>query len=235
MSALDPLVCTKCGAKVPLAVRERIPCNHCGADVDVPERWRMAAEAKAADERVRREVEPQWESLTRPPRPALEVCAAASVFLLPVLATWIVQSRVWPPPAPITTIGLVAVPALLPGALAWLWVATMAATVARLRSALRATGTVGGELGCRSCGAPLAPKDGEIAATCLYCGADSLVRDLPPTRQSVAERDAAVLTLASAATTLRRRRSNVALGIVVLGLGVSAVSIVAALAFALAF
>jgi DNA-directed RNA polymerase subunit RPC12/RpoP len=235
VSAFEPLACSKCGAKVPLALAERIACVHCGADVEVPERWRAAAEAKAATDQVRRDVEPVWESLTHPPGPVFEACAAASVFLLPVVATWIVQSRVWPPPTPITTVGLVAVPALLPGALAWLWAATMGATVLRLRDALRARGSVDGELGCRNCGASLAPEPGALAATCSYCGTDSLVRDLPPTRVSAADRDSALQTLASAALALRRRRTNVALGVALLGLGVSTVSIVAALAFALAF
>jgi predicted RNA-binding Zn-ribbon protein involved in translation (DUF1610 family) len=235
VSVLDPLACEKCGAKVPLAIAAVIPCPHCGHDVPVPEAWRAAAEAKAADLAVRREIEPHWEALTKPPSVAFEVVAAIAVFVLPPVATWLVVSRMWPPPTPITTMGLVAVPSLLPGALAWLWAATMGATVLRLQRALRARGVAGGELSCRNCGAPLAVAEGALASTCLYCGTDSLVRDLPPVAASVAERDAALSTLASATLALRRRRVNLTLGIAALGLGVAAISTLAVLAFALAF
>jgi DNA-directed RNA polymerase subunit RPC12/RpoP len=241
MSVLEPLACPRCGAKVPLAIAAsprgagETRCPHCGHEVAVPEPWRVAAEAKAAAEAVRREVEPHWQALTRPPSLAFEIVAAAAVFVVPVVASWIVLSRVWPPPSPVTTMGLVAVPALLPGALAWLWAATMGATVLRLQRALRARGIAGGELSCRSCGAPLAVAEGALASTCLYCGSDSLVRDLPPVAASTAARDSALSTLASATQALRRRRVNLTLGIAALGLGVSAVSMSAALAFALAF
>jgi DNA-directed RNA polymerase subunit RPC12/RpoP len=232
---LEPLACSECGAKVPLSIAESIRCEHCDHEVVVPERWRVAAEAKAASEAVRREVEPQWEALTRPPSLAFEIGAATAVFVLPAIASWIVLTNVWPPPTPVTTIGVVAVPALLPGALAWLWAATMGATVLRMRRALRARGTAGGELSCRSCGAPLAVAEGALASTCRYCGTDSLVRDLPPTAASVAERDAALSTLASATAALRRRRVNLTLGVAALGLGVSAISITAVAVFALVF
>jgi predicted RNA-binding Zn-ribbon protein involved in translation (DUF1610 family) len=235
MNVLEPLACDGCGAKVPLAVAASIPCPHCGHDVAVPERWRIAAEAKAADAAVRRDVEPHWQALTRPPSVAFEVVAAAAVFVLPVVATWIVLSRVWPPPSPVSTMGLVAVPALLPGALAWLWAATMGATVLRLQRVLRARVARGGELSCRSCGAPLTVTADALASTCLYCGTDSLVRDLPPTADSRTVRDVALATLASAIAALRRRRVNLTLGIAALGLGVSAISILATLAFALVF
>jgi len=235
MSVLEPLACETCGAKVPLAIATSVRCPHCRSDVLIPQRWRVAAEAKAADEAVRRDVEPHWHALTKPPSVVFEVVAAAAVFVLPVAASWIVLSRVWPPPSPTTTMGLVAVPALLPGALAWLWAATMGATVLRLQRALRARGIAGGELACRRCGAPLAVAEGALASTCLYCGTDSLVRDLPASVDSTAARDVALSTLASATAALRRRRVNLTLGVAALGLGVSAISMVAALAFALAF
>jgi hypothetical protein len=86
---------------------------------------------------------------------------------------------------------------------------------------------------CRECGAPLAVEEGALAATCAYCGTDSLVADLPTTAESRARRRAAERTLAEAADALARRRRLLALGGLGLLVGVGGLS--AALGVALAF
>jgi hypothetical protein len=127
-------------------------------------------------------------------------------------------------------------PGLLPGALLWLWASTVNAAVLRIRRVMRAreAGPTK-ELGCRSCGAPLAPGPDAPTATCLYCGTDSLVRDLPPAARSVADRDHALRTLDEAVRVLRRRRVNLALGVTVIGIGVAAVVAATAFAVSVAF
>lgn len=217
------LHCDRCGAAVPLRAATSLECRHCRAPVAIPEQLRAAAEARAADERVRREVEPRWHALSTGAGPGVEAGAMLLLLVLPPLLTWFAQSQGSPPPSPEENLGYVAFPALLPGALLWLWATTVNAAVLRIRRVMRARrDSAAGELGCRNCGAPLAPESDALTATCLYCGTDSLVRDLPPAAESVAARDQALRTLDQAVRVLRRRRVNLALGVAALGLGVAA-------------
>lgn len=231
--SLATLHCERCGAAVPLRAADTIACRHCNAPVTIPEQWRLAAEAHAAAERVRREVEPRWQALTTGVDRRVEIAAMLLLAVLPPLSTWLAQSQWLPPPTPAENLGHIAFPALLPGALLWLWTTTVNAAVLRVRRALGARQEdTSGELGCRNCGAPLAPESDAPTATCLYCGTDSVVRDLPLAAHSVAARDLALRTLDEAVRVVRRRRVNLALGIAALGLGVAA--IVAATTFSVA-
>lgn len=231
---LEVLRCERCGAAVPLRVASSIACRHCQAEVAIPERWRAAAEAHAAAEVVRREVEPRWRALSAGVGVRVEVAAMTLLVVGPPLATWWAQASA-APPAPIENLSHVAFPALLPGALLWLWATTVNAAVLRVRRLVRARAEgPQGDLACRSCGAPLAPQPGALAATCLYCGTDSVVCDLPPAVDSEAQRDQALRTLADAAQVLRRRRVNLALGISVLGLAVAAMVAATSVAIAAA-
>lgn len=234
--SLATLHCERCGAAAPLLAAASVDCRHCGAQVPIPREWQVAAEAHEAEARVRREVEPRWRRLSSGVGREITAVAMTLLFVLPPLCTWLAQSRLSPPPAPVENLGFVAFPALLPGALLWLWAATVDATVLRVRRALRARDDgPTGALACRSCGAPLAPEPDAPATTCLYCGVDSVVRDLPDASASVAARDQALRTLAEAARVLRRRRVNLGLGIAVLGLGVAAIVAATATALSLAF
>jgi hypothetical protein len=210
-----------------------IDCRHCGRSIEIPEAWRVAAEAHAAVARLRREVEPRWRQLTVGVGKPVVAAALALSSVLPPLCTWLVQSRLSPPPTPVENLGFVAVPALLPGALLWLWASAVDAAVLRVRRDVgaRKSGPAGA-LACRGCGAPLAPEAGALATTCLYCGTDSVVRDLPATTRA---RDHAVRTLAEAARVLQRRRLDLGLGVALLGLGVAAIVAATAAALSLAF
>ncbi|MCY0991778.1 hypothetical protein OV203_31860 [Nannocystis sp. ILAH1] len=229
--SLATLHCPGCGAAAPLVAGAAIDCRHCGRSIAVPETWRAAAEGHAAAAQVRREVEPRWQQLAVGVGTPVLAAAKALLLVLPPLATWLVQSRMVPPPTPVENFGYVAFPALLPGALLWLWATTVNAAVLRVRRDVSAH-EAAGALACRSCGAPLAPEPEALATTCLYCGTDSLVRDLPASTRA---RDHAVRTLAEAAGVLRRRRINLGLGVALLGLGVAAMVVAAALALSLAF
>lgn len=229
---LATLHCPGCGAGVPLSAGESTQCRHCRAAVVIPPEWQAAAEAHAAAERVRREVEPRWRELTTGVGAGVEGTAMGLLLLLPPLLTIWAQIGMTPPPSPAENLGYIAFPALMPGALLWLWAATLNALVLRIRRSLRAREAgPRGDLGCRNCGAPLAAESDAPTATCLYCGTDSVVRDLPPVLASLNDRDHALRTLGEAAQVLKRRRVNLALGVMVVGCGVA--TIVAATAYSL--
>lgn len=233
---LAVLRCDTCGAAAPLRAAASVRCLHCRNPIAIPARWQAAAEAHAAEEAVRRDVEPRWQTLSTAVGGWAEAVAKLALFVLPPLLTWLAQATLSPPPSPAENLGFVAFPALLPGSLLWLWATTVNATVLRLHLALRARqDDPEGPLACRSCGAPLAVEPGAVATTCLYCGTDSLVTGLPPARDSLAARDLALRTLAEAATMLRRRRINLALGMTLLGCGVTAVAAATSLVLSLTF
>ena len=71
----------------------------------------------------------------------------------------------------------------------------------------------GGPPSCRRCAAPLAVAPGAFSSTCGYCGADSVVSELPPVALSVQRYHSAIRTLKEAAAALERRRLFLALGV----------------------
>jgi hypothetical protein len=235
MTALAQLRCPGCGAAVPLVPKARAACPFCGAAVDTPPAWLEAAEARAAEARARRAIEPRWRELTRPPPAWVRPAAMALVAVLPPAVTVALVYALTPPPGTAAAFALGALPGLLPGALAWLWAAAVGATVVDVTLGLAAAppARAGAPPSCRECGAPLAVEEGALAATCAYCGTDSLVADLPTTAESRARRRAAERTLAEAADALARRRRLLALGGLGLLVGVGGLS--AALGVALAF
>jgi uncharacterized Zn finger protein (UPF0148 family) len=233
--SLAPLSCPSCGGAVPLGRLATVACPYCAATVEVPAAWRAAVDARAAEDRVRAEVEPRWRSLSRPP-PRLEALAAALLFALPPAATALVQATRWPPLSPLASLLAVALPAVLPGALLWLWLAALRATLLgfRLELAARPPATAGGPVACRGCGAPLSVEGDALAATCAYCGADSLVVDLPPSAASEERARSALHTLAEAVSALGRRRALLVVGLGAILLVVGGLAALAGLALGLA-
>jgi hypothetical protein len=107
---------------------------------------------------------------------------------------------------------LVSLPALLPGAALWVWASAVAGTTLRFRAALAARpGGSGGAPLCRTCGAPLAADPQALAATCGYCGSDSLLEQIPVS-ELAASLGEALTTLEQAARRLRTRRAMLGLG-----------------------
>ncbi len=226
MTALAQLRCPGCGAAVPLRREARTACPYCGASVETPPQWLEAAEAGEAEARVRREVEPRWRELTRRPPAWLRPAAMALVVVLPPATTAALVYALTPPPGTAAAFSLGALPGLLPGALLWLWTAALGATVVELQRTFAAAppARAGAPPSCRECGAPLAVEPGALAATCAYCGSDSLVADLPAATESRARHKAAQKTLAQAADALARRRRLLALGLLGLLVGVGGLS-----------
>jgi len=235
VTALAQLRCPGCGAAVPLVRAAQTACPYCGASVTTPPQWLEAAEARGAEARVRREVEPRWRELTRRPPAWLRPVAMGLVVLLPPAATAAVVYALTPPPGTAASFSLAALPGLLPGALLWLWAAAVGATVVELQRTLAAAppARAGAPPSCRECGAPLAVEPGALAATCAYCGTDSLVADLPAEAESRARHRAAERTLAEAAEALARRRRLLALGLLGLFVGVGGLSVALGVALGL--
>lgn len=229
---IAPLRCDACGAGVPLVREAMATCSFCKAMVPVPPAYLAAADAHAAEARVRRDVEPQWAALTTPPPARWGSVGMAMVALLPPVATLVAVLAPAIPPGRVTVLAQVAIPALLPGAVLWLRRGAVAATLLRFRAALAAVPAprAGEAPGCRSCGGALAVPAGALAATCGYCGTDSLVGELPPRGESARRLGGALRTLAEATAALRTRRRLLALGLVALALAAGALSVALSLA-----
>lgn len=212
---LSTLHCSQCGAALPLSVLQpNVPCAHCGAPNELPTSYLAASALRAREVEARRAAEPLWRTLAdQPPRRA-RLIGVLAVLLLPPAVTLAAQFLPAVRPDGARTIALFALPALLPGAVLWLWSAAVIAAAAGLRSLLSARPAARGEgsFDCRHCGAPLALEEGALSATCGYCGADSLLRGVEP---GVVRRELqqALRTLADALATLRRRRLTLALGL----------------------
>jgi predicted RNA-binding Zn-ribbon protein involved in translation (DUF1610 family) len=222
--SLSALTCRTCGAPVPLRVADEVPCPHCGDAVAIPERWRAAAQAREADELVRREVEPLWEKLTTAPPVWVERSLLASIVALPPAVTVAAQVAAFElhrsPPSSLSTFVLLTLPALLPGGIGWIRVWALRQTVLELKLEVAALppGRSGDPPSCRQCAAPLDAAPDAISATCRYCGADSVVADLPPAAELKRRRRSSLKTLAEASGALRRRRRLLTLGLAGLSL-----------------
>lgn len=178
---LTPLSCPSCGAGVPLVAAPASRCTFCGAEAPVPPDYVEAARAREAEGALRREVEPRWAALSRPAPRAAFLWGMALVVLLPPIATLLGHLLPSAPLARSDVFGLLTLPALVPGAALWLWAGAVGATVLRYRLDLAANAPArpNEPPSCRSCGGALAVAEGAIAATCGYCGTDSLTADLP--------------------------------------------------------
>jgi hypothetical protein len=203
--------------------------------VETPPQWLEAAEAREAEARVRREVEPRWRELTRRPAAWLRPTAMALVAVLPPTIVAALVYALTPPPGTAAAFSFGALPGLLPGALLWLWTAAVTGTLVELQRSLAAAppARAGEPPCCRECGAPLALEPGALAATCVYCGTDSLTADLPTQAASRERRKTAQRTLAQAADALARRRRLLVLGMLGLLAGVGGLSLALGVALGL--
>jgi len=223
MTALAPLSCPGCAAPVPLprelGADDRIPCAHCGALVALSADHAAAVRASAATAAARKTIEPLWQKVTAPAGRGLVGVALLLVVLLPVASTIAASLIPYPPWGQVAIYARVTLPALFPGAALYLWSAAVAATVLRFRDAIsaRPPARSGAPPGCRHCGAPLTVEPEALAATCAYCGTDSLLAEVPvrSLQRKLAE---TVRTLDEAVRKLRARK-------VILGLGAAALAV----------
>lgn len=224
-AALTPLRCPACDGPVPLVDAATTPCASCGAVVTLPAAHVEALRAATAAAAARAAALPAWRAVATPRSPRLATAGVALVVVLPVIATVIATVLPSPPWARLEVLALAAVPAIGPGAALYLWVHAVNATVVRVADALVAAPPAAGTSApsCRRCGAPLTLAPDAIAATCAYCGTDSLV-DRPPLATLRSRLHDTLATLDQAVAALRGRRRALAAGgaAVVLALGAAA-------------
>ncbi len=230
---LAPVTCTSCAAPLPLAVpAPQVPCPHCGVANALPAEYVQAAELRRREAEARRQTEPLWRALATGAPTWSKPVALALIVLLPPLATlvaWLIPRLEL---GAVAITALVSLPSLLPGAALWIWASAVAGTTLRFRAALTAR-SEGNATCCRGCGAPLATEPGALAATCGYCGTDSLLEKIPvgELARSLGE---AMTTLEEGARKLRARRATLGLGTFGLALVVGGSSFLLWLALRLA-
>jgi LSD1 subclass zinc finger protein len=208
---LSPVKCTGCAAPLPLAIpAPEVRCPHCSTANALPAAYVEAAALRKREAEARRQAEPLWRALEGGAPTWSRPAALALIVVLPPVATlvaWLIPRLEL---GAVAVTAAVSLPALLPGAALWVWASAVAGTTLRFKAALAARGD-GSTPACRTCGAPLAPEPGALAATCGYCGSDSLLEKIPVSElaRSLGE---AVTTLEDAARKLRTRRATIGLG-----------------------
>ena len=172
---------------------------------------------------ARQAVEPKWRALAAGSSPSWGYVGGALLVLLPPIATGF-GLTLEPEVTRTGIFALFTLPTLCPGAVVFVWGATADATKRNYHGALaaRPAAKAGEPPGCRSCGAPLAVGPSDLSATCLYCGTDSFLSDLPIDALSTDLGEAlTTLEQAARALTLRLRLVRLALlgtAVVVVGL-----------------
>lgn len=222
--SLKPIRCAACGSPVPLVEAAETACAYCAQPVAIPADYLEAARLHHAGAEARAAAEPLWRRFSARVGWRVQLLGLLLLALLPPLVT-LLANLSWPYAAQAQLFGLLTLPALLPGSGIWIWAAVVNATTLPYREALSAKPPAKGEgpVSCRSCGAPLAVEPEALSATCLYCGADSLLEVLPVSELGARLRDS-LRTLEEAARTLRKRRVLLALSVTAVLLMVAAVS-----------
>lgn len=205
MSALRPLQCTGCGAAVPLVDAPRAPCPFCQHEVVAPPAYIEAVAARRELVAARQRAEPRWKKLEAGSSVWWKIIGAGAMALAPPVMTAIGLGAE-PAHATASVFALFTLPAMFPGGVVFVWGATSDISHRGIRSQLaaRPPREPGSLPSCRECGAPVAIAPGEISCTCLYCGTDSIVTDVP-LGAIVGERQEALETLADATRAVRVR------------------------------
>jgi len=209
---LAPIKCSGCSAPLPLGVPQpHVACPYCGDDNALPAEYVEAAQLRSQEADARRQVEPLWRKLAQGAPGWSGVLAILLVVLLPPLATLVGVLLAQLGTAEV--VAVISLPALLPGSGLWVWAGAVSATTLRFQASLAAHPSAEAEGAplCRNCGAPLQPEPDALAATCGYCGADSLLQQIPVKSISRALGEA-LTTLEQATRRLRGRRAMLGLG-----------------------
>lgn len=175
--SLEPLRCGACGGDVALVAEAATQCRYCQARVPIPPAHLEALAAREQAARLRKAVEPRWRRMTAQAAWWTEWVAAGLILCLPPMLSLAAVFLLWFPMPMVDGLVFVAIPALVPGGVLWVWAIASRATAQRLDRGLWAgpPERAGGNPTCRCCGAPLTVEAGALAATCTYCGADSVL------------------------------------------------------------
>ncbi len=216
---LVPLQCRACGGDVPVVAAPAARCVYCGASVTMPAEHLHALALQGEARALRRSVEARWQRMTHEASPWTEWIAVLLCLLLPPAASALAAFAGASPMPMMDGLVFVSVPALAPGGVLWVWAVASRATAQRLDGLLGAAPArrAGGNPTCRSCGAPLALEPGALAATCVYCGVDSLI-DAAARKPVSAALGADLRTLQDALRTYRMR-------VALLGVGLAALAV----------
>ena len=217
--SLDPLRCGSCGGDVALVAAATTACRYCKAPVVIPQAHLDALAVQQQAARLRREVEPRWRKMTAQAAWWTEWVAAALILFFPPFASLLAVFVLWFPLSMVDGLVFFAIPSLLPGGALWVWAIASRATAQRLDRGMWAgpPQRAGGSPTCRGCGAPLTVEPEALAATCVYCGTDSVLGSQASGEVSQAA-GAKVRTLKDALRTWRMR-------VVLLGFGVIALAV----------
>jgi hypothetical protein len=230
VSALTPIICGGCGAAVPLVDAAQQICAFCHHVVVIPPSYLQAVTGRRAAVAARKAAEPKWQRLSSGSSPWWKGIGGALMALAPPTLT-AVGFSMQPAHTTAAVFALFTLPSLMPGGVVFVWGATADLTREGYQNALaaRPPDKHGAPPNCRECGAPLAVAAGELSCTCLYCGTDSLVSNIPLTAIST-ERRQALSSLDDATRALRLRLWLVRLAL--LGVGAFLVGISLALYWA---
>jgi hypothetical protein len=181
VDVLEVLRCGSCGAAVPLVDGSTAPCMHCKTDVQVPPAHRRRHEELEQVRESRRLAEAEWRALPRPLPPwlARTLPPAFVVGLVPYLALMIIAWVFWGWfPSPLHFLGWGVFTPIF--AVIFLGIDALGRR-AHCR-AIFVMSAVHDETGwsCRACAAVLCLQPDTLAATCDYCGADSVLTDPGP-------------------------------------------------------
>lgn len=165
--------CPSCGSPVPLSDQSPVACVFCEASVVLPPELLEVAQQRQSAMVSRAAAEEAIAALSRGGGAGARRWAFALTVGLPLCASLIGNAQV-PPLTGLFLLSLAMLPALVPGALTFAYVATARDVRQSYLAALSAR-WVRGHQCCRNCGGPLAASERELAATCLYCGTDNLL------------------------------------------------------------
>ena len=150
--------------------------------------------------------------LANEPPSETRIAPAIVIVALPSVAVWLAthwEGWIW---TQAELFAYVAFPAMIPGALMWLWTVATRSTIARYCSALAAVKRDHEVYDCRSCDTGLSIEATSAMVRCSQCGADNVVSDVPIAKGDDALRSS-LHTFDDAMERLRRRRATWMLGV----------------------
>jgi hypothetical protein len=203
-----PVECSGCGAPVPLGTEEETRCRYCGGAVRLPLSHVALHRERQAARELRRGTDEIWRSLPRPmpswaPRLVLWLIIGGTMVLTAVvIVLWASGKYGWSVREALVLGIFLPIFVMIYGIIEVLAYWSPYERLVTEMTATRDERFPDTAL-CRGCGAALTIEVGDVAATCSYCGVESLLgRIRAVARRRVARESAeALLGLKKAAET----------------------------------